>query len=553
MFSACSKTDELNQQNKGKEKPYVTLAQKVANDITLTFEITASEDAAQYAYAVFAGLDNEVPSAYDIVVEEALAIASGSFNTAGEEEPVLTQTVTVDCTDFPAETYQIFAAAITETGLLSEVLTLDVTMNDTWTPQPAGAEPSGNSITLAFNELIKRGKGNAYVTVIAWGLGEYIIQNQQIPEENIAVEANTVTIVCPEAGAGAGFIVSFDKGLVTDLSGNPCDACKSAYDEQSGRYINLGWNTDWVNFNISEDSFETPAEDTDWAAEDASLTFKLPVEVYATSLPNPVQVLYNEDEGTYSLNAEYVLADDARTVTVYLPKMPTGTFDVHVAQGAFSDMWGNINTEFNPSEYRYSNFLTAIVEGDYLVDYLYPDEKGDPVLGQFPLSLELLDRNTAVISADWFNYISTYYGMSGYAANPILVGVVNYGKRTITFSGDLIIDGEFYSGAFGSGFYYFDKAKTSTVVFWGGGNTGKEPVVMTFDSDGYLATMSYCDYTVHDDTTGNMVTLIGCTAVTADADAKVTYVTAEDDEATEAEAPSETKPISVYVKGNFRK
>lgn len=553
MFNACEEANVLNNQNKDQEKPSVTLTQKVADDVTLSFEIAASENAAQYAYAVFAGSDNPVPSAYDILVEEAQADASGSFNTSLSEDDAFTSSVTVDCTEFPAKTYQVFAAAITETGLIGEVVALDVTMNDTWIPMPAGAEPDGNVITLAFDEVVKRGTGNAYVSVIAWGVSQYYIKDQLVAEENIAVAANTVTITCPEAGAGAGYILSFDKGLVTDLSGNPCDACKSGLD-QNGNYVNLGWDTDWVNFNITESSFETPAEDVDWAAEDASLTFRLPVQVFETGLPNPIKVVYAEDEGVYELHAEYELSeDDAQTVTVYLPKMPTGTFDVTVEKGAFSDMWGNINNEFNPAEHRYSNFLTALVEGTYLVDYLYADADGNPVLGQFPVYVELADRTTVVLSADWFNYAYSLTGLTGYVANPTLVGTIDYGKKTISFGGEYLSNGSLKSGAFVTGFYYYDEAKTQMLVFWGDGSTGKEPVVMSFDDDGYVKTMSYCDYSIHDVETGDYLDLYGCTAVTEDADARVTYVPETEGNSSEAGAPSESKLNPVYVQGNFRK
>ena len=79
VLGACDKGDGLSQQNKDKEKPYVTLSQKVADDVTLTFEITASEDAKHYAYAVFAGSDNAVPAAYDILVGETSGADDGAF------------------------------------------------------------------------------------------------------------------------------------------------------------------------------------------------------------------------------------------------------------------------------------------------------------------------------------------------------------------------------------------------------------------------------------------------------------------------------------------
>lgn len=550
VLGACDKGDGLSQQNKDKEKPYVTLSQKVADDVTLTFEITASEDAKHYAYAVFAGSDNAVPAAYDILVGETSGADDGAF-TVGEDKKY-TQTVTVDCSAFPSETYQIFAAAMTETGLLSDVLTLDVTMNDTLIPQPAGADIDGNTITLAFDELIARGKGKAYVSVIAWGVGKVYINNQVIAEENITIEANTVTIVCPEAGNGAGYILSFEEGLVTDLSGNPCEECKSGLDENN-EYVGLGWDTEWVNFNITEDSFETPAEDVDWSAEDASLTFKLPVEVMDAKAVNPIKVIYKEAEGIYQLNAEYVLAEDAQTVTVYLPKMPTGEFDVTVDEGAFYDMWGNTNNAFSPEGYRYSNFLIELVGGNYLVEYFYPDAEGNPVLDKFPLELEMVDKTTVVVYADWFNYIYTEYGESGYAAAPYLIGTVNYAKQTIVFDGRYLDDDGNLStyNAYGGGYYYYDADKTMMTVFWGGGD-GSEPVVVTFNDEGYLDSMSYCDYSIHDAKTGKYLGLYACTAVTETANAAMTYVPAEDDTVS-ANAPAKNLVEPVYVHGNFRK
>ena len=440
MFSACEPEQGLSQQNKDKQKPTVSLVLNAANDVTLSFDVVASENAAQYAYAVFPGSDNEAPSAYDILLTETFAAAAEAFNAKIGEGASATASVTLDCSSFAAETYQIFAAAITETGLIGEVAVLDVTMNDTQAPALTNAAVDANVLTLTYNEAVVRGNGKAYVTIIAWGVGQYYMMDEVIADENITVENNVVTIVCPEAGNGAGYLVSFEEGLVKDLSGNKCVAIKSGLDSNY-QYVNFGWDTDWVNFPILDSYFVTPAEGTDWSAADASITFKFPIQVMDAGMTNPIQVVYAEDEGTSQLNAEYVLAEDAQTVTVYLPKMPTGQFDVQVAEGAFFDAWGNVNTAYTPAEYRYSNYLTALVEGLYHVDYLYADKDGNAVLDQFPLEIALIDRTTAVIYADWFNYAYSLTGQTGYVANPYLVGTVDYAKRTITFDGRMVYNG----------------------------------------------------------------------------------------------------------------
>ena len=79
MFSACEPEQGLSQQNKDKQKPTVSLVLNEANDVTLSFELVASENAAQYAYAVFPGSDNETPSAYDILLTETFAAAAEAF------------------------------------------------------------------------------------------------------------------------------------------------------------------------------------------------------------------------------------------------------------------------------------------------------------------------------------------------------------------------------------------------------------------------------------------------------------------------------------------
>ena len=114
LFSGCSDDDDLSTQNKGKTKPTVTLTQGTVTDNTFAFTLTASEGAAQYAYVIFEGKDKAAPTAHDIVIDEVSGkYASDAFNVAD----AASQAVSVPC-DSNTD-YQIFAAAITATGLLS--------------------------------------------------------------------------------------------------------------------------------------------------------------------------------------------------------------------------------------------------------------------------------------------------------------------------------------------------------------------------------------------------------------------------------------------------
>ena len=494
MFSACEPEQGLSQQNKDKEKPTVSLVLNAANDVTLSFDVVASENAAQYAYAVYPGSDNEVPSAYDILLLETFAAADGAYNTKLGEDASSTASVTLDCSDFAAETYQIFAAAITETGLIGEVAVLDVTMNDTEIPVLAGAAVDANVLTLQFNEAVVRGNGKAYVTIIAWGVGQYYMMDEVITDENITVENNVVTIVCPEAGNGAGYIVSFEEGLVKDLSGNKCTAVKSGLDANY-QYVGLGWDTDFVPITITESCFVEPAENTNWGAEDANLVFVLPTEVMInTAVSQPITVIYDEAEGVSQLYAEWTLGEDFKTVAVYLPKMPTGEFDVAIAEGAFYDIWGNPTSAFEPAALRYSNFLNVQIQtGYYAVDYVWDTEAGQEA-SQFLALLEQVDNSTVLLSADWFELM----GGQKLALPTQLVGTVNYAESTITFDGRWLYNGQLYSqSAFGIGYYTLSSGEM--LVFFSG-DSGNEPITVKFDENGYLTEISTIEYGVYGDT-----------------------------------------------------
>lgn len=277
LVGACAKEEEWGSQNKGKERPVASISLDKVKAYECSFTVTPSGNASQYAIAVFNGKDNEVPSAYDIVVDEVSgAAASYAYNVAENN----TVTLTLECE--PESDYQIFAAAITSTGLLSEVSEITVT---------------------------------------------------------------TTPKVVPVLGAYSCSYADLGEDVLNEAAGEPFD----------------------INFmDLSE----------------------------------------NED--------------------------------------------------------------------------------GSMVL----------------IQANWFNYAP-----AGYVVNPYLIGTTDYKTQTITFDGSYAVvqNGQLTMGdgsAFGSAFMYYDSEKTMFVVFWGGGDSGDEPVVVSYDDNGLLTDISYCDYTIHNASTG---------------------------------------------------
>lgn len=123
LLSCQNKEHELSTQNMGKARP--TLSVEKTDNTLKTYELTftLSADTKYYGYAVYAVYPEQeikAPTAYQIVtgvcqdavlnkVEKASTTVSSGF-----------------CVD--TESYKVFAAAITETGLLSEVQELEFTI-----------------------------------------------------------------------------------------------------------------------------------------------------------------------------------------------------------------------------------------------------------------------------------------------------------------------------------------------------------------------------------------------------------------------------------------
>lgn len=498
LFSGCSDDDDLSTQNKGKTKPTVTVTQGTVTDDEFTFTLAASEGAAQYAYVIFEGKDKTAPIAHDIVIDEVSGkYMSGAFNVAD----AASQNITVPC--YSNADYQVFAAAITSTGLLSEVTELKVYIPDTMIPAPAKFIPSGSSVQITYSEDVVVGStGKATVRYVQWGVGS-ILAAQEIPMENISTNGNVATIVCPKPADGAGYIVSFTAGLFEDVSGNKCLAITSGWDNNAGKYVNLGWNDANVDFPIEDGYFVAQPEDADYNTPTTTIDFVFPFDVYDAEAKNAVQVIFNEAEGISYLNAAYTLEADKRTVKVALPKVPTATFDVQVAAGAFYDAWGNESAAFTvaPDQLRYANFQVDIKTGAYTIAYTtLADLTGgqiealNPNTGKpFSANLVKFDNTYYALQANWFNLMS-----SGYA-NPILLGTVDYASNKIVF------DGTWYNpskqevvtkSCFNYNFFYEMNGGALLLCFCSAGNTGTDPLEVTFDEDGYMTDISYFDYTL---------------------------------------------------------
>ena len=492
MAVSCS-GDGLSTQNAGKEKPVITIEQNVANNYLMTFTLTADFNTAQFGYVIMDGSSTEKPAAQDILMDKVgTALQSGVFNAVDHVK----KRIEFECE--PSHEYKVYAAAISETGLVGYLAEKTIKVTDTEIPTVVKAYPAGNILTLEYSENVVVNK-ESYATIqyVKWGTME-VTPKQDLPLEYIAVDGNVVTITCPRPANGAGYLVSFPQGLFLDLSGNKGWGVNSSFNTTTGVYSNLGWDDASVDFNV-ETSYFKEASASAWESSDASVEIVFPFDIYKnTHLSNTVSVVYKDNGGKEYAYADYDVAEDKRTVKVKLPHAPKAIFDIKLDRGAVYDEWGNVNAAFElePEDYKYA--AADLKLGDYNVK---------AVKNSFDITFTRSTASVVTMAADWFNLGKDVIGASGSTIMPLLKGVVDYENRTITFDGSWYYRGALQDySAFGTPFYHNGKDESKSMVFWGSGK-GSSPIVVTFDEDGLLKDISSFDYSAHSSDTGNYLYL----------------------------------------------
>lgn len=176
VLAGCTKDNNPNTDNRGKEKPKVELELADNIDTEFNLKITPSSNTKYFGYVVYAGADNAAPSAYDIVTDNL----TGYLDFKLYESDSAAKDVVVKC--ILSDDYQVFAAAITESGLLGEVSELKVNIEGahpeielvegTYTITPSAAvegeyEPIKSAVD-PFNVTISKLDATRYIVSGQW-------------------------------------------------------------------------------------------------------------------------------------------------------------------------------------------------------------------------------------------------------------------------------------------------------------------------------------------------------------------------------------------------
>ena len=405
----------------------------VLSDTEITVTVTAAENTHYYGYAVMAGApgataDKLVANGY---AKSASVVTQGEANTpqaAQVKYSEETKTVTLELSGLtPYTEYTVYAAAVTEMGVTSEVAAMTVRTTDGTAPTLASAsfaeQDNVLTFTINFNDPVQlTGNGTAKAWFYAenyydQSTGELLLWKEvEIPADHIAAGGKSLLIAVPasEYIPGAYVAVTFSEGIVK----NGADAVNAAYETHSigyaadgsvskkgifGYYDYASWDLSLVdpatlpdteegegNMDDEEDETEVePVYFSDWST--------LLMTAYSTSeYPlagktgnGGADVTTTEANGrTVSYAAKTYGLASTSVVAVKLNEAPAygASVSFSIEEGTFCDIFGNENNAFEAENAYFCSYGYTLA--DIVGTYQYSCNSaysGEPVSGTWTI------------------------------------------------------------------------------------------------------------------------------------------------------------------------
>ena len=408
-LASCTSFDDPTTENYGAAPGIdINITPGAQTDSAFTVTITPQAGALYYAYIIDQNDEAEH-------LDSATLYKGGYGNTVVKVADQPTTTITIDNAT-PNTTYQVYAVAGSDKGIVGNVVVKSITTTDKFSPRPqsVATDPDNAAVQLKFSEAIKRGEGAVTAKYYKeWDLLDenMNVKSVDVPAEDITVQVsgNAATFKAANIPAGAHLCFSYAAGAFTDLNGNPCNALNSGLNLNTGKFTNAYVHVTNKPFDIA-DAYVAPTSGTpvgEWEAFRGTVTF--PYDIFRndeTVEKGDVQVVYVNDnrEIAYNLEANQ-WAVEGNKLTFVLPAEPAiGDFILFtVSEGAVSDVYGNINNEYVSEniEWKYVGFVPTkeMLIGPFEVNYIsYWSEDGSvSSLGSINIEENTEKENTLTI------------------------------------------------------------------------------------------------------------------------------------------------------------
>jgi len=344
--------------------PSITIDVTNVTDSAFTFTVTPGSGTLWYSYVVQKTDEPADLDASTLLKGKYTGVTSGVVSTA--KVPTFTSNFRKSDNKplgAPYTTYQIYAVASTDKGIVGEVVKYTVTTTDVLAPKPTTYSKGTNYATVTFAEAnLKRGTGAVTATYYA----EWDITNPTtvtVPEENISISGSDVTVKTPDAPAGAYVCISWAAGAFTDVFGNPCAALTSLFNTSTGKFKGVYYRIPTVGFAVLDSYFVAPSVGSsfvDWSTFSGTITFPKNVYRNETTAKSGDLVAFYSNTGKkeyYNLaTTDWSVA--AKSITFKLPKATSSgdKVDIQLKDSAIYDVYGNPNLAYKSEKGKWTSF-----------------------------------------------------------------------------------------------------------------------------------------------------------------------------------------------------
>ena len=293
----------------------------------------------------------------------------------------------------PNTTYQVYAVACSDKGIVGDVVVKSITTTDQNAPKPVKFKEDRDtkSATVEFNQALIRGEGAVSATYYKeWDWENPVALT--LEDIEVTIDGKNVTLAAPEAPAGSFIAFSWEKGAFVDAAGNQCAAFTSSYDEKTDKLLGVWVHAANEPFEVA-DSCVTPVDGSlidDWQKTPIKITF--PFNIYYVKKDikgGEIQVAYINKNRTvaYNLTADQ-WSVDGETLTITLPVEPAAgdNIVVYIEEETIFDVYGNPNAEYLSENINLTYFAPTVemITGSF--DYLATVKDKTYNLGTFSIN-----------------------------------------------------------------------------------------------------------------------------------------------------------------------
>ena len=384
LITSCADFGDISKDNFA-TGPAVTISVTETTDSTFTFTVTPASGTDYYTYAVIRANAASELNGYTLLKNGYAGLASGVLNTGKNATYTFNMRNSKgEPLGAPNTTYQIYAVASSDKGIVGNVANSSVTTTDQLIPGPKTVKAEGTAVGVTFSENVAVGEGKVLVKYYKeWS----ILNTIDADPEDIKVSINgaVVTIDTPKAPAGAFVTVSWEEGAFVDGFGNKCKAFNSGLNPSTGQFTGVNYRIPVVQFNAHDSLFVAPKLGSafgDWEEFEAVMEFKFDIYRNESKVKaGDIKAVYKNDNRTISVNVPPSLwSVSGKELTLALPEAPQfgDSISIVFEKNVIFDVYGNGNTKYEQKVgwVRSYQYKRNMIIGSYKLDYEeYYDEE----------------------------------------------------------------------------------------------------------------------------------------------------------------------------------